>query len=114
MLEVPNFASPLARLFRKYWFPLDIPRHFFQFTPATLKTMLVKAGFERVRVTGVPSPEAMVWSAVAARQASPIDFNRGDTLKLNPAAMALAFPLSWIMAQFVMSDNMAAVAVRGE
>jgi hypothetical protein len=28
--------------------------------------------------------------------------------------MSLAFPVSWIMAQFVMSDHMAAVAVRAD
>jgi hypothetical protein len=61
----------------------------------------------------VTAPEAMVWSAVAARQASPIDF-RKETLKLNPMAMSLAFPLSWIMAQFVMSDTMAVCAVRAD
>ncbi len=114
MLEVPNYASPLASLFNRYWFPMDIPRHLYQFTPTTLKTMLAKAGFERIRVKGVPSPEAMVWSAAAARRASPIDFNNGETLRLNPVAMSLAFPVSWIMAQFVMSDHMAAVAVRAD
>jgi 2-polyprenyl-3-methyl-5-hydroxy-6-metoxy-1,4-benzoquinol methylase len=113
MLEVPNYASPLVRLFKRYWFPMDIPRHLYQFTPATMKAMLSKAGFHSTRVKGVPSPEALVWSAMAARQGSPIDFNRGDTLGLNPVAMTLAFPLSWVMAQFVMSDHMAAVAVRG-
>jgi SAM-dependent methyltransferase len=114
MLEVPNYASPLVSLFKRYWFPMDIPRHLYQFTPATMKTMLTKAGFNRVQVKGVPSPEAMVWSSVAARQASPIDFNHGETLKLNPVAMCLAFPVSWLMAQFVMSDHMAAVAVRAD
>src|ERR1700733_5394279 len=71
MLEVPNYASPLVGLFKRYWFPMDIPRHLYQFTPATMKTMLTKAGFNRTRVKGLPSPEAIVWSAVAARQASP-------------------------------------------
>jgi len=93
---------------------MDVPRHLFQFTPATLQAMLAQAGFERARIKGVPAPEAIVWSAAARRQASPIDFNNGDTLKLNPAAMTLAFPLSWIMAQFAMSDHMAAVAVRAD
>jgi 2-polyprenyl-3-methyl-5-hydroxy-6-metoxy-1,4-benzoquinol methylase len=114
LLEVPNYASPLVSFFKKYWFPMDVPRHLFQFTPATLQAMLAQAGFERARIKGVPAPEAIVWSAAARRQASPIDFNNGDTLKLNPAAMTLAFPLSWIMAQFAMSDHMAAVAVRAD
>jgi len=114
MLEVPNYASPLVSLFKRYWFPMDIPRHLYQFTPASIKTMLTRAGFKSIQVKGVPSPEAIVWSAAAARQASPIDFNNGDILRLNPLGMSLAFPVSWVMAQFVMSDHMAAVAVRGD
>ena len=114
MLEVPNYACPLVSLFKRYWYPMDIPRHLYQFTPATMKTMLTKAGFNGIQVKGVPSPEAIVWSAAAVRQRSPIDFNRGDVLQLNPVAMSLAFPVSWVMAQFVKSDHMAAVAVRAD
>jgi 2-polyprenyl-3-methyl-5-hydroxy-6-metoxy-1,4-benzoquinol methylase len=114
MLEVPNYASPLVSLFKRYWFPMDIPRHLYQFTPASMKTMLTRAGFNSVGIKGVSSPEAIVWSAAAARQGSPIDFNNGDILRLNPVAMSLAFPVSWVMAQFVKSDTMAAVAVRAD
>jgi 2-polyprenyl-3-methyl-5-hydroxy-6-metoxy-1,4-benzoquinol methylase len=114
MLEVPNFAALSASLFRRCWYPMDVPRHLYQFTPATIKTMLTKARFHDIRVKGVPAPEAIVWSAVAARQGSPIDFNRGDSLGLNPVAMSLAFPVSWVMAQFAMSDHMTAIAVRGD
>ena len=113
-LEVPNYACPLVSLFKRYRYPMDIPRHLYRFTPGTMKTMLTKAGFNRIQVKGVPSPEAIVWSAAAVRQRSPIDFNRGDVLQLNPVAMSLAFPVSWVMAQFVMSDHMAAVAVRAD
>jgi 2-polyprenyl-3-methyl-5-hydroxy-6-metoxy-1,4-benzoquinol methylase len=112
MLEVPNFASPSVSIFKRYWFPMDIPRHLYQFTPTTLRAMLTKAGFHSIRVKGVPSPEAIVWSSVAARQSAPIDFNRGDTLGLNPLAMLVAFPISWIMAQFALSDHMAIIAER--
>lgn len=114
MLEVPNYASPSVSVFKRYWFPMDIPRHLYQFTPATMKAMLSRAGFRSIRVKGVPSPEALVWSSVAARQSAPIDFNRGDMLGLNPLAMLAAFPISWMMALFTMSDHMAAVAVRAD
>jgi 2-polyprenyl-3-methyl-5-hydroxy-6-metoxy-1,4-benzoquinol methylase len=53
MLEVPNFASPRVSLFRRYWYPMDIPRHWYQFTPATMKTVLTKAGFNRIQFKGV-------------------------------------------------------------
>lgn len=113
MLEVPNYACPLVSLFKRYWFPMDIPRHLYQFTPATLTSMMRKAGLGSVRISGVPAPDAIVWSFAAARQRSPIDFNSGDTLKLNPLAMMLAFPVSWIMARMGISDHIAAIAVRG-
>jgi SAM-dependent methyltransferase len=51
LIAVPNFASPEARLGRARWFHLDVPRHLVHFTPSTLDAMLVKAGFEKAKVT---------------------------------------------------------------
>jgi SAM-dependent methyltransferase len=45
-LAVPNAASALFRLFRGAWYDLDVPRHLFHFTPATLKALLHAAGWE--------------------------------------------------------------------
>jgi 2-polyprenyl-3-methyl-5-hydroxy-6-metoxy-1,4-benzoquinol methylase len=42
---VPNFASLQRRLFGPYWFPLEIPRHLFHFTPASLFAVVSSAGF---------------------------------------------------------------------
>lgn len=42
---VPNIDSLPARLFGKHWFPHDIPRHLVGFSPATIESMLTKAGF---------------------------------------------------------------------
>lgn len=111
MLEVPNFQCPLARVFGRYWFPLDIPRHLFHFTPSTLKSVLSRAGLEVRAIQGVPSPEAIVWSLSSVRSGAPFDFNK-DSLKLNPLAMTVAFPVTWAMAQFRLSDHMSCVAVR--
>jgi SAM-dependent methyltransferase len=47
---VPNFASVERRLFGGFWFGLDLPRHLFHFTPATLRHALEESGF-RVRRT---------------------------------------------------------------
>jgi len=43
VISVPNFASLESRLFGKYWNGLDVPRHLYHFTPATLDRMLKKA-----------------------------------------------------------------------
>ncbi|MCG8414234.1 MAG: class I SAM-dependent methyltransferase [Pseudomonadales bacterium] len=47
-VEVPNFASLQSRIFKKNWFHLDVPRHLFHFTPATLKLKLKDRNFETV------------------------------------------------------------------
>jgi 2-polyprenyl-3-methyl-5-hydroxy-6-metoxy-1,4-benzoquinol methylase len=44
-VEVPNFGSLQAKLFGARWFHLDLPRHLFHFTPATLAAALRKAVF---------------------------------------------------------------------
>ncbi len=45
-LSVPNIDSFQARIFKDKWFHLDVPRHLFQFSPATLGTLLENTGFE--------------------------------------------------------------------
>ena len=39
-IAVPNFASLQARLFGRYWFHLDIPRHYWHFTTKSLEQLL--------------------------------------------------------------------------
>jgi 2-polyprenyl-3-methyl-5-hydroxy-6-metoxy-1,4-benzoquinol methylase len=50
VVTVPNAASLNARLFRSYWFDLDLPRHLFHFTPRTLTNCLERAGWRRDRI----------------------------------------------------------------
>jgi SAM-dependent methyltransferase len=45
MVGVPNFGSPESRIGGAGWFHLDVPRHLFHFTKATLGRMLAEAGF---------------------------------------------------------------------
>lgn len=45
LVEVPNFGSWQARLFRDAWFYLDLPRHLYHFTPDTLAKTVSEAGF---------------------------------------------------------------------
>jgi 2-polyprenyl-3-methyl-5-hydroxy-6-metoxy-1,4-benzoquinol methylase len=63
VVAVPNFASPEARLGRNRWFHLDVPRHLSHFTPATLTSMLVEAGFRPRRVVHL-APEYDLFSFV--------------------------------------------------
>ena len=51
MLCVPNHASFHARLFGRYWWSTDAPRHLYQFREDTLRRYLGEVGFTDVRVT---------------------------------------------------------------
>ena len=51
VVEVPNFASLTARLFRKHWFGLDLPRHLYHFSPRSLVMLLAAHGFSVVKVS---------------------------------------------------------------
>lgn len=46
LLAVPNYASIQARLGGEYWFHLDLPRHVFQFTAATLRRLVESHGLD--------------------------------------------------------------------
>ena len=49
MIAVPNFGSPEAKIGKAGWFHLDVPRHVFHFTSATLRPLLADAGLETAR-----------------------------------------------------------------
>lgn len=44
LITTPNFACLNAKLFRKYWFPLETPRHLYLFTPKTLQNLFGLVG----------------------------------------------------------------------
>ncbi|MGN6555669.1 MAG: class I SAM-dependent methyltransferase [Verrucomicrobiota bacterium] len=45
ILEVPNFASREARWLGPHWYNLDVPYHFWHFTPEAVQAIASKAGF---------------------------------------------------------------------
>ena len=45
LVAVPNYASWQARLGGEDWFHLDLPRHLFQFSEQTLRSLLCQSGF---------------------------------------------------------------------
>lgn len=113
MLELPNYASPLAALLGEFWFPLEIPRHLYHFTPWTLQAMLAKVGLyvSRSGVRGVLSPETLVWSighVMKTWRGKP----HGGDLSLNPALLVAALPPSWLLARSRRSDHLSVTATK--
>jgi len=46
---VPNYGSLQQRLFGTLWFPLEIPRHLYHFSPLSLRVLAETAGFTVMR-----------------------------------------------------------------
>jgi len=46
IIECPDFSNLQSRFFREKSFALDLPRHFYQFTPKTLEKLLKLTGFK--------------------------------------------------------------------
>jgi SAM-dependent methyltransferase len=47
-VQVPNVDSAEARVFGSYWHGLELPRHLFHYSPASLKFLAKSAGFRDV------------------------------------------------------------------
>ena len=45
---VPNVDSAEARVFGSYWHGLELPRHLFHYSPASLKFLAESAGLQEV------------------------------------------------------------------
>lgn len=48
---VPNIDCREARIFKSYWYPLELPRHLFHFSPASIKVLSTSAGFNVLSVS---------------------------------------------------------------
>jgi 2-polyprenyl-3-methyl-5-hydroxy-6-metoxy-1,4-benzoquinol methylase len=47
-IHVPNIDAAEARLFRSYWYPLELPRHLYHFSPTSLRHIGKSLRFEEV------------------------------------------------------------------
>lgn len=111
MLEVPNFHSLSRLILRTYWFPLELPRHLYHFTPQTVAAMLTKAGFHAIRLRGVPAAVAATWSLQLLWNAWTGSAG-GRAIAVNPVLLCLFFPGSWLLARFHLSAHMTAEATK--
>ena len=48
---VPNIDSAGARIFKSYWYALELPRHLSHFSPASLRKLAQSVGLDEVSVT---------------------------------------------------------------
>lgn len=53
-LALPNAGSPEAAFFGNLWYALDLPRHFWGFTPSTLRRLTKECGFQEMKIRHFP------------------------------------------------------------
>ncbi|MFH1258742.1 MAG: class I SAM-dependent methyltransferase [Elusimicrobiota bacterium] len=56
IIESPDFSSIQSKFFKSKWFPLELPRHIYQFSPNTVKKLLNSVNFEILRKDYVVNP----------------------------------------------------------
>lgn len=76
VVKVPNIRALQARVFGRWWYCLDVPRHLNHFSPATLRRALEKAGFDVVAVWAVPT-----WIGALTFRTSLLYWLRGRALE---------------------------------
>lgn len=111
LLEMPNYNSLWASILGEFWFPLEIPRHLYHFTPSTLQAILTKAGFRVAKLSGVPAPIEIIWSFHLLWDRWRRTSSDGR-LSWAPAGVVLLYPLELLLAQFLRSTFMKAMAVQ--
>lgn len=62
VIDVPNIDSIEFKVFKEKWFPLELPRHFYHFSPKTITLMLEKHGFKVIKIQHDPSPKRFLQS----------------------------------------------------
>ncbi|MBS1212290.1 MAG: Methyltransferase type 11 [Proteobacteria bacterium] len=78
-LETPNVNSLGHRVFRGAWRGLEPPRHLVLFNRESLRSALLKAGFQRVQFTSHPAVSLFIWEE-SLRILSRIETAPADTL----------------------------------
>ena len=53
-IQVPNIEGVEAHIFKSYWYGLELPRHLWHFSPASLRELFLAAPFEEVFVGTTP------------------------------------------------------------
>jgi len=107
VVMVPNAASLDARLFGRWWFAWDLPRHLYHFTPRTASALLAKAGFRVQRIVYDPGPFTFVEGAVYVGK------HKFGAPPIPRRLLRLAFrPLSGLLALLAMTGVMTLFCVK--
>ena len=62
LIEVPNISHVLSAAFRDYSWSVDLPRHFYHFSPETLPKVVKNVGLNVQRVETIANPRYLIQS----------------------------------------------------
>jgi len=103
LIHVPNADGMHARLFRENWFPWELPRHLVHFSPATIKVLVSKVGFEQIEILFHPTAYALLCSLKYQFEAW---FSRRILFEEKKWLSALLYLYGTLLAGLAVADNM--------
>lgn len=107
LMALPNLRSLAAWIFRSRWFPLDVPRHLYHFSPTSLRRLLTRV--EGIRLKKVNHlPVAVGFSGSWAYLCQ--DYPRLGRVLPVWVISRLAPPLAWAAALARVSDSIVVYA----
>lgn len=66
LVEIPRYNSIESKIFGKYWFHLDLPRHLAHLTDGGIVVLLKRSGFKNIKVKKVTSFDYTPWGLLAS------------------------------------------------
>jgi SAM-dependent methyltransferase len=114
---VPNLDSLQARLFGQHWLHLDVPRHLFHFTPATLRALVERAGLREVGL-GTVAIEYDLFGVIQSLlnvlcHRPNVLFERLTAREMPPGTRRFDLVTSWAMLPFFGTFGLAHCALAG-
>ncbi len=106
-IKTPNYQTWERKFFGKNWFPYEIPRHLFLFSPSSIKAILEKNGFEVLSIAFEGTPNNIILSIknfMISKKAPKILINFFDIN--NYFLLTLLSPLTLVLVRFFRSGRM--------
>lgn len=108
IIGTPNVNSLIARIFGRYWYNLDCPRHLYLFSPSTLTTLVSRSGYQ----------SSTIRFCSAAGFVGSIQYVLEDILSKDidlvnrPWLVLLFYPLDWILDKIGVGDVFEVSAIK--
>lgn len=99
-IGVPNSESLYAKLFGKYWYNRDIPRHLINYNPKNLEFLLRRHGFKIIKVDYISAGGFLG----SLQHIINSNFNSNINFITNTLMMILFFPLDLMVNYFRIGD----------